>query len=316
MTLTMFARVMTIASLFVLLAATPAVWAQTEQPEVDLYGVEGDTGRLYHITTDSGGSLLLELVADTGIPDLAGLEYANGHLFAFTAGFDPLLYEFALDGTVVGFAALDANLAGEGALTLGPGGMAYGINASPFSYAPKLFSFAFPGANPAATPLSTIPVDTVDVDAAGVGGALDINGLAWLDGHGATGGTLLALDRVTNALIGIDPETGDTWTVKDIPSTNVVGGVGGMALAQDGKVFFSTSGPRGLNPGSNELWWYDPESYYLGRVDGFPTSGGSTLNGGPTISGVGISGLAVVPEPATLSLLLLGGLALLRRRRA
>ena len=75
-----------------------------------------------------------------------------------------------------------------------------------------------------------------------------------------------------------------------------------MTVAGD-TVYFNTSGPGGASPGSNEL-------YSVNLFSGEHTLVGSLS---PTITGVGISGLAV-PEPASLVLMLIGGVALLRRR--
>jgi len=259
----------------------------------NLVGIESDTGNLYAVSTTDAS---LTLITNTGITGLASLEFLNGSLYGFTQGTDPTLYELATDGSIVGSIPLGADVITEGALVFGPDGVAYGMSDSVFSFAPVLFSFDLA----TGAVLDTVPVDT------GTAGALDINGLAWLSGDTLNNGQLLAVDRFSNSLLTISTSTGDTAFFSAVPNT--VGGVGGMAVDAEGQVFFSTAGPGGLNPGSNLLYRIDPDTKVITPIGEFSVDN-------VRVEGVGISGLAIIPEPAALSLLALGGLSLLRRRR-
>ena len=308
MTLTAFARATTIALLFVPLAAAPAAWAQPEIPDVDLVGIEQDTGNLYRITIPNAPlGVTLSLIKEDIVPggaSLGSLDFVDGSLWGITTGFAPQLCEFNLEGEFVRSVPLAIGYAQEGGLAVTPDGTAYGISATGSSALPRLFSFDW--SDPTA-------VATRDLNTDPTGGNMDVNGLAWLPG--SIHGPLLGLDRFSDSIVRIDPDNGDTARVSDLQRAEV-GGVGGMAVTPDGRAFFNTSGPGGYNPGGNALHLYDPINEEVTHSWAFPTNSGSTLNGAYTIDGVGISGLAVVPEPATLSLLLLGGLVLLRRRRA
>ncbi len=246
----------------------------------DLIGIDAETGDLFEISTaDATPSWL----GSTGMPGFGSLELGpDGFLYGFTTGADATLYVIDPVGfgtTEIG--PLDVGFVFDGSLVFAPGGTVYGTNHES-DMESELFT-----------------VDIMTGRATNIGpigdGNHDINAMVWRDDS-----MLVGLDRISNALLAIDPADASTTLIAAIDP--VVGGVGGMTVADD-TAYFTTSGPGGAAPGSNELY----------TVDLF--TGGHALVGtlSPTITGVGISGLAV-PEPASLLLMLLGGVVLFRRR--
>ena len=77
-----------------------------------------------------------------------------------------------------------------------------------------------------------------------------------------------------------------------------------MVVVED-EGYFATGGLLALTPGSNELFSFDPFTGDQAGIGDFDA----------TLSGVGVSGLAIVPEPTTIGLLVVGAFGLLRRRR-
>jgi hypothetical protein len=125
----------------------------------------------------------------------------------------------------------------------------------------------------------------------------DIAGLGW-----RSDGLLIGLDSTDNALLTIDPATVAVTTIKPVSAT--IGTIGGMALGEGQNVgFFATAGPQAAIAGSNSLYSFDPFTGDQVFIASFENQ----------IVGRGISGLTFVPEPATLTLLCVGGFALLRR---
>jgi len=246
-----------------------------------LVGVHSETGDIYEI---SPGNAASTRVATTGVPGLGSLELTpDGLLYGFTTDVGATLYCIDPDDfstTAIGQLA-PALFFFEGSIVFAPSGAVYGTNLGEDLNA-QLFS-----------------IDILTGQAMAIGtmgsGEHDINGMAWRED-----GMLVGLDRVTNTLWTIDPSDATMTFIATVDP--LVGGVGGM-VAVDGMGFFTTSGPGGATPGSNELYSFDL------------FTGAHTLIGtlSPTITGVGISGLAV-PEPASLLLTLLGGLAVIRRR--
>ena len=124
------------------------------------------------------------------------------------------------------------------------------------------------------------------------------------DGLGWHGDGLIGLDRVTNALLSIDPLTAETSLIRTVDP--IVGGIGGMVLNSEFG-YFATAGSDARTPGSNELFTFDP------KFGTHEVVGTFTVDGGP-LPGTGIAGLAI-PEPATFLLLAVGCAGLLIRRR-
>jgi hypothetical protein len=249
-----------------------------------LIGVEENTGDFYAISTTNAS---LQLIGHSGVTGLGALEFnpRDGFLYGFTTGAAPMLYRFdiptsldAVTGHSIGPLGVYAY---EGGLAFAPDGTAYAVNGS--VNAPYLLTLD----------LNTGHATVVNSMVA----RHDIAGLGWRGD-----GVLIGLDSTDNALLAIDPTTAGDTTIDSI--SPIIGGVGGMALL-DGSGYFVTAGPLALHPGSNGLYSfnaYTGEHAFIGSFEN-------------VILGSGFSGLTVVPEPATLTLLALAGAALLRRKR-
>ncbi len=250
-----------------------------------LVAVEEDTGRFYAVSTVDSS---MQLIGSTGIVGLGALERNpnDGHFYGFTTGPSPSLYRFAipssLDQVTPQLIGPLGVFAFEGGLAFSPNGTAYAVNGG--VTVPVLLTLN----------LTTGAASIVNTFAA----RHDIAGLGWRDD-----GLLIGLDSTDNSLLTIDPLTAAVTTIDQVAAT--VGGIGGMAV--DGSLgYFVTAGPTATNPGSNELYRFNPitgEQFFIGSFD-------------QRVLGSGFSGLTFVPEPATLFLVALGSGALLRRKRA
>lgn len=249
--------------------------------ELDLLGIEHDAGNVYAISMLDATPVWL---GSTGIPGFSSLEFApDGTLYGFTNLTDARLYVIdpvSFSATEVG--PLGTDFLFEGSLAFSPDGMAYGTNNDG-------------EANPQ---LLTLDLLTGEASIVGTitGGRHDINGMAW-----RSDGMLIGLDRVTNSFLQIDPSNANSMPLA--PAIPLAGAVGGMAAVGDDTAYFVTGGPGASLPGSNELWELD-------LLTGQHTPVGSLS---PTITGSGLSGLAV-PEPASLVLLIAGAFVVVRRR--
>ena len=262
---------------FTCIAFTPPVRGGT------LIGVEGNTGKLYRI---SPFDAKVTYLADTGIDRLDALESGpDGFLYGFGETLPNPLYRIDPVTLAPTFVAFLDHTSFEGGIAFAPDGRVYATNGDS-AFPPELMRLD----------LSNGHVTVVGVMAA----QGDVNGLMWRGD-----GKLVGIDRVSNSLVQINPNTAAMSVVA--PLTPLLGAGGGMAVL-DGTVYFTTAGPGAGIPGSNELWTVDPFTGAHQRVGSFS----------PTLSGWGITGLAtIVPEPG--SAVLLGaagaGLALCRRRR-
>ena len=170
----------------------------------------------------------------------------------------------------------------EGGLAFAPDGTAYAVNGGVTT-----------------TALLKLGLDTgVATVVNMLSGRHDIGGLGW-----RSDGLLVGLDGTNDQLVTIDPVTLAIENIDELDPWPMMGSVGGMVLLGDA-AYFATGGPLAISEGSNSLYTFDP-------VDGDPSWVGS-FDG--TITGTGISGLAIIPEPATLGLVLIGCCAVLRRR--
>lgn len=249
-----------------LLAITPPV--VHGQP---LLGIHPDTGKLYGVSTADAS---LSLIGNTGLFGTAALAFApDGTLYGFTVGQGSMLVRIdPATAVATPIASLTAVSLFEGGLAISPNGVAYGATSAPGS-TPFLFTMNL--VTGSVTHIGPLPSPS------------DINGLAW-----RSDGMLVALDRTSNSLLTINPATAAASPLAVVTAT--VGAVGDMTVL-NGRGYFATGGPGPPIPGSNELWSFD-------MFTGQQTLVGSFA---PTITGVGISGLAAraVPEPGTLSLL-------------
>jgi hypothetical protein len=266
--------------------SSAAAWAGGSAP---LVAVEFDTGNIYRVSaTDASASL----VGATGISQLGALEFNphDGFFYAFTVGDTPTLYRISIPSDLNSVGAVElvggieindeAIFISEGGIAFSPGGMAYAVNAG--VTVPALFTLDL------ATGEATV-VDFFE-------DRHDIAGLGW-----RSDGMLVGLDSTDNELLLIDPVTAAVQTLADVDDP--IGRVGGLTLP--GEIgYFVTAGPDALVPGTNSLYAFSP------------TTGEQVLIGNfnDVIEGSGFSGLSLIPEPATLSLLALGCVGVLRRR--
>ena len=287
----------------ILLAVVPAVHAGVI--ELDIIAVDEPTGDLYrfHVPPPGTDPIPLDLVASTQIPSLASLEWSpwDGMLYGFTKGANPVLYSIdpgaQYQATSIGTGLGIGNVF-EGALAFAPDGTAYGMNQGIDQGGPYLFT-----------------IDLATGEAANVTqvmAAIDVNGMGWLPDSNSRvdGDRLVALDRVSRSLVLINPLDGSVSPFSTAFDADVVGSIGGMVLADDKGYFVTAGSLHPTVPGSFELYEFELGS----PVPVIPTSLGN-FRDHSTLTGAGFSGLAIIPEPMTLTLLAVGGLTLMRRRR-
>jgi hypothetical protein len=252
-----------------------------------LIGVEEDTGDFYAISTADAS---IQFIGHSGVVGLGALEYNphDGYFYGFTTGEAPeapVLFRFNIPTTLDAVTPQSIGRLGlsvfEGGLAFAPDGTAYAMNGG--VTVPYLLTLDLN------TGRATVVERMADRH--------DIAGLGW-----RSDGVLIGLDSTDNALLAIDPATAAASTIDSILPT--IGGVGGLALL-DGGGYFVTGGPLADIPGSNELYSFDAFTGEYVLIGSFED----------VIVGSGFSGLSVVPEPATLTLLAIAGAALLRRTR-
>lgn len=252
-----------------------------------LLGINFDNGELYRISTTDASRTL---VANTGIIGAACLTLApNGNYYTFTTGPNSTLYKInTTTGAATAVGGLGLQYTFEGAMTFSPQGVAYATNAGE-AESPNFFKIDLN------TGVATI-VSSIGVL------PHDINGMVWRED-----GQLVGIDRETNSLVEFSPNNG---SLSYIRTYNAMGGepnlgeVGGMT--RDGpNIYFATGGTDPALPGDNSLWRVDISTGAATRIGGFTG-----------LAGTGISGLAPVPEPATVATLAAAiAFVLLRRRR-
>lgn len=253
----------------------------------ELYAIANDPDILYALDPTGGelGPVGSYTLTNPGSEfAIGGLEFApDGTLYGISLTSSARLYSIdPLGAGMVEIGPLGVN-AFEGGLAFDPtNGTLFGVNAV-VSGAASLFTIDI--TTGAATIIGTIH-----------NGAHDFNGLAF-DG----GGTLYGIDRLTNALWKIDKQTPDGPGTQQVGSglgpLVTVGDFGGMAVDTDlGLVY-------GYAEGSRTLFTVD-------LVTGLATMVQQLGPDAPSITG-----LAFIPEPATVGLFLLGTTLVLRRGR-
>jgi hypothetical protein len=280
-------------------AASCLVVATTARADL-LLGVHFDSGDLYSISENDAS---VTLIGDTGVPGLGSLEFApDGTLYGFTLGANATLYSI--------------DPATAAATEIGPLNLGFFVYEGGLAFAPDGTAYATNGINQSNPLLFRLDLDTGNGTPIGLmtDGDHDVGGLAWRE-DGKGGGTLIGLDRILpSSLLLIDPGNAITSTLSELNPGITAGINGGMALLSlggqrgDGEIvgYFSTAGLSGDGPGDNSLYWFDPVNGNHGLIGAFNPD---------VITGSGFGGLAIVPEPASLVLLALGGLTLLHRRR-
>jgi hypothetical protein len=250
-----------------------------------LVGVEFNTGRFYHISTADGS---LQLIDDTGITGIGSIEFnpADGHVYGITTGGSAALYRFhfspGLDEVTPEQIGPLGLFTFEGGMAFSPDGAAYAVNGG--VTVPALLSVN----------LTTGAASVIEF----FEDRNDFGGLGW-----RSDGLLIGLDSTTNALLTIDPATAAVTTIEE--TVDPVGSLGGMALS-GATGYIVTAGPLAAIPGSNSLYSFDLMTGEQFLIRDYENE----------ILGNGLSGLAFIPEPASLALLGFGALAVLRRRSA
>lgn len=254
-----------------------------------IVGVDSQSGNLYRISTVDAS---LTLVARTGLPLGALVQATDGMLYGYTIGATPVLHRLDPNtGAHEAIAPLTATggiFLFEGALAMAPDGTTYGLN---FGSRLDNSLFTLDLTTAIATPVKRLK-----------NGSHDVNGMVW-----RSDGKLVAIDIAQNAIIEIDPATGDAVVLHDLDTSTaspkpVLGAVGDMTVV-NGVGYFSTAGLGASPAGSNEL-------YRLDLFTGVPVRVGA-LALPPAAMGIGALAL---PEPSALALLALGSLVCLRRR--
>ncbi len=246
----------------------------------------GADGILYDIDPLTGAA---SNPRDTGIEHLGGIAFsADGVFYGFVASRIPYLE----DGVIYSIDPV-TGVSGGGAhyfdVAFGEGDLAFDPR-SDLVYVVTSFS-NFPDGTPAgAGNDSLIQFDFSTREQALVeyiDGYLDASGLTF-----DNSGTLYALDTYGERLITLDTSNAD------ILSSVPLGAVAGMTFNPATGLMYVADG---YDDGTKMLYTLDPDTGVLTEI-------GST--GLPD----GLAGLAFIPEPATLSFLLLCGLTMVRRR--
>ncbi len=123
-----------------------------------------------------------------------------------------------------------------------------------------------------------------------ISGHLDASGLAFDDS-----GTLYALDTYGERLITLDTSNADI--LSSVPLSVPLGAVAGMTFNPATGLMYVADG---YDDGTKMLYTLDPDTGVLTAI-------------GPTGLDDGLAGLAFIPEPGTLVLLVAGSLTLVRR---
>ncbi|MEM1449241.1 MAG: hypothetical protein AAF957_09580 [Planctomycetota bacterium] len=235
----------------------------TSLAQSSLVGVELFTNDVYRLDVGTGVTTRIGTV--TGVnADVGSIGRApDGNYYGLTTGSSSTLYRI---DPVTWSATLLAPLgmfSFEGGIAISPSGDAWVVNGgsagSPFLYEADLAT----GTTTLVGPLS--------------GGSHDINGMAY-----RSDGMLIGLDRVTNAIVEIDPGTAALTVLS--PVSDIVGAAGGVTI-EAGVGHFATAGTTTTLPGTNSLFRFDPITGVSTLVA--PFTGDMTANGFSGLTGEG-----------------------------
>lgn len=253
----------------------------------ELVGIEWDTGDLYGISIADASTTL---IGKTKVQEAADLALApDGMLYTFRTGDTIVPYKINpfnavseskdpifTDGLKVFEGALAFDSDGTGwAANLGDADKSQGMTL-PFGEMGYLGGGVTIGAQIGAFPH-------------------DING--WVN---FVDDSLLGIDRETNALVKVFKSNFDLAQMKVLDFK--VGEVGGITEL-NGKIYIATGNETPLYGGTNSLYELDLQTLNARLIGKFG------------LTGLGFSGIAPVPEPATIVALSLGSAFLLRRHR-
>ncbi|MEO0652074.1 MAG: hypothetical protein AAFZ65_15480 [Planctomycetota bacterium] len=235
------------ASTFAILSTPALVQAQS------LFGIDerGDFFR-YRVAERSR-----ELIGSTGIVAPTGLDVGpDGRVYSISAGDPALLFRIDIatgKPTVVGNLFSTPNFVFEGGLAIAPDGRAWGVNLGSAND-PALFEVDLESGK-------AMAVATIS------GPPRDLNGLAWRPDD-----KLVAMDRISNELLAIDPKSGALETIAPLQvDLSETGGI----LTLGGFGYFVTT-----VDGVEQLWRFDP---FTGQqafmTDLFSDRGGFPLYG-------------------------------------
>lgn len=270
-------------------AALVLIGVQAAQADYFMRAIDYDTGDLYAVdpTSTNAGIVDMGIIGSTGVPGMADIWWdpADLCLYGYTTGIDAKFYRIDADTAAASeIGSLNIGFVFEGALCEGPNGSLYGTNQGD---AEDPHFFTVDKHTGAATVVNTIG-----------GLAHDVNGMVLRDD-----GWFAGLDRETDKLLIFNPANG--FISNQISMLGIVAGeVGGMTR-HFSQSYLSTSGPSSAFPSNSGLYTLNPntgEVDFIGVFDPF------------NITGTGISGIAVIPEPASMICLALGVAATLRSR--
>lgn len=271
-----------------ILAALLLCLLSSARADYFLRAIDYDSGDLYAIdpTNVNAGLVDMDIVGSTGVVGMADIWWDNADLclYGYTTGPDAKFYRIDADTAVASeIGSLNIGFVFEGALAQGPNGTLYGTNQGEAEN-PKFFTLD--KTTGAATIVNTIG-----------GLAHDVNGMV-LRGDNRFAG----FDRETDNLLIFNPANG--FITEQLATGLTAGEVGGMT-DHFSLTFVSTSGPSSAFPSDSSLYLIDTmtgSTIFIGMFD--PT----------VISGTGFSGIAAIPEPATILCLGAGLAAILRSK--
>jgi len=272
---------------FGLVSVLSVVAAASTVGAYELVGIEWDTGDLYGISTADASLTLIGKTKVTGGADLALAP--DGYLYTFSTG------DFCVPYRIDPFSAttmskdpffVEGNKVFEGALAFDEGGNGWAANIGdadePHGMLMHFGEMGYLGGG------MTIKDQIGEFPH-------DING--WVDFDDTS---LIGIDRETNAIVKVFKSNLDIVQIKALDFK--VGEIGGLT-ALNGKYYIATGNETVIYGGTNSLYELDPSTWDTKLIGKF------------SITTLGFSGIAPVPEPATMTGLAVACLYLVRRAR-